>query len=399
MAGKIIRRLSIFVIILAIVLGISNVYENNINIKVGEKATITTFNVMSYKYKNEHIDITDTGDIEIVGVNSGNETIELYLLGVPIKKVNVTVSEYDELIPVGTTIGIRINTQGVLVLGTGEISNERGQIVNPSENKVYTGDIIFKVDDVDINKKEQLIKYIENTNKNTVKLHITRKGEVVTPEIDVVKSIVDNKNKIGLWVRDSTQGIGTMTFVDPDTKEFGSLGHGIIDIDTKDLMKVKDGQAYLARVKNILKGAKGAPGQLKGEITVNNYIGEIYKNSHNGIFGVVDDIEDLGDLSEPMKVAEPEEIKEGYAQIMCNLVGDQVEKYDIEIENINFDDKNNKNFVVKITDEKLLDTTSGIVQGMSGSPIIQDNKIIGAVTHVFLNDPTRGFGIYIKEMK
>ncbi len=223
-------------------------------------------------------------------------------------------------------------------------------------------------------------------------------NEVIEVSIPIIKSIVDGSNKIGIWVRDSTQGIGTMTYINPVTKEFGALGHGILDIDTKDLMLVKKGSAYLSSVVSVTKGTKGVPGELVGEITVKDKIGSITENKEQGIYGFIDNIENLDIIYEPLEIASFEEIEEGEAEILCSIDKTGIKKYKVNIENLNKNHKNHKNFVVEIIDESLLNATSGIVQGMSGSPIIQNNKIIGAVTHVFVQDPKKGYGIYIKSM-
>ncbi len=393
------KKGSYFFIVL-VLLYLTNIYvlKENISVKVGESAVVTTFSPMTLESKKGFFAVNNGDNIEIIGKKAGTEDVQLELLGIPFKTVSVSVQEKEYLIPAGITLGIRIDTKGVLVLGTGNVTNMQGKTKNPSKDKVFSGDIIYKIDGIDVSSKEELMNYIVSCEKEDVTLSLSRKNEVMDISIPIIKSIVDGSNKIGIWVRDSTQGIGTMTYINPVTKEFGALGHGILDIDTKDLMLVKKGSAYLSSVVSVTKGTKGVPGELVGEITVKDKIGSITENKEQGIYGFVDNIDDLGIIYEPLEIASFEEIVEGEAEILCSIDKTGIKRYKVNIENLNKNHKNHKNFVVEITDESLLNETSGIVQGMSGSPIIQNNKIIGAVTHVFVQDPTKGYGIYIKSM-
>ncbi len=374
------------------------ILERDISLKVGEKAVLTTFNQLNIRSEEGFFDVDSSKAIELIGKKAGEENVTLDIFGIPIKKVAVEVKEKEFLIPVGTTLGIRIHTKGVLVLGSGNITNKEGNTVNPAKDKIFSGDIIYKVNDIEISSKEELMHMIEDTTENEVKLTISRKNETLDINVIVVKSIVDNKNKIGIWVRDSTQGIGTMTYINPNTMEFGALGHGILDIDTKELMSVEEGYAYVSTVTSVTKGEKGIPGEIIGEITINDKIGSVEYNEKYGIFGLVDDFEKLGCISEPLEIASIDEVTIGEAEIFCSVDKNGVNRFNVEILDVNHKHKDNKNFVLKIKDDDLLNATSGIVQGMSGSPIVQNNKIIGAVTHVFVQDPTKGYGIYIENM-
>ncbi len=393
------KKGSYFLIVL-VLLYLTNIYilKEDISVKVGESAVVTTFSPMTLESKKGFFTVSNGDNVEIVGKKAGTEDVQLELLGIPFKTVSVSVQEKEYLIPAGITLGIRIDTKGVLVLGTGNVTNIEGKTKNPSKDKVFSGDIIYKIDGIDVSSKEELMDYIVSCENEEVTLSLSRKNEVIEVSIPIIKSIVDGSNKIGIWVRDSTQGIGTMTYINPVTKEFGALGHGILDIDTKDLMLVKKGSAYLSSVVSVTKGTKGVPGELVGEITVKDKIGSITENKEQGIYGFIDNIDSLNIIYEPLEIASFEEIEEGEAEILCSIDKSGIKKFKVNIENLNRNHKNHKNFVVEITDESLLNSTSGIVQGMSGSPIIQNNKIIGAVTHVFVQDPKKGYGIYIKNM-
>ncbi len=372
-------------------------YKEKISLDIGEEKVITTFSQSTIKSNNGLFGVKEN-PLVIIGQKVGTEETNLEVLGVPIKKVEVSVEEPLKLIPVGKTLGIRINTKGVLVLGTGNITNESGRTVNPAKDKIFSGDIIYKVDDVEVSSKEQLLDYVKQCENEQIVLKISRNNEVQDVSIDVVKSIVDNSNKIGIWVRDSTQGIGTMTYVNPETKEFAALGHGILDVDTKGLMDVDKGYSYLSSVVSIKKGEKGVPGELVGEITIHDEVGTVNRNQEYGVFGELYDIETVVGDRQPLELAEFDEIVEGDAYILCSINGTEVKEYKVTLENFKESSKSDKNFIVKIVDEELLSKTQGIVQGMSGSPIIQNNKLVGAVTHVFVQDPTKGYGIYIKNM-
>ncbi len=227
-------------------------------------------------------------------------------------------------------------------------------------------------------------------------IEYVRDGKTNTVQIEPVYSPADKAYKLGVWVRDSIQGIGTVTFFDEETNRFGALGHGIYDVDTGGLMSLKQGHITSAQLTDIVKGEKGVPGELEGFIAADEVLGDITKNTEIGIFGDAKTAAFTGD-SYPIGVQT--EVEENKATILSNIAGDTVIPYEIEIEQVNhFAKDNNKGMVIHVTDERLLEQTGGIVQGMSGSPIMQNGKLIGAVTHVFVNDPTRGYGIFIENM-
>ncbi len=290
-------------------------------------------------------------------------------------------------------MGIRLKTNGVLVVGTESFISD-GKEVSPAQNAgICIGDSLLEIDGKSISSNKELSDIIASSMGNPVKVLVIREGTskelTLQPEI----SDISGCYKGGLWIRDSTGGIGTLTYIDVENGTFGSLGHGIYDTDTSQLIPTDTGELYSANLTGIKKGITGNAGEIKGIIEGNCYA-NISINSENGIFGSVFYIDAE---SKALPAASADEIKTGEAQIISTVSGNSKNYYNIEIEKINLNAEN-KNLIIKVTDENLLNTTGGIIQGMSGSPIIQDGMIVGAVTHVFLNDPTRGYGIFIENM-
>jgi len=274
-----------------------------------------------------------------------------------------------------------------------------GIMYEPALDKVLPGDYIVSVNGIDVSSKSQLLFLINKYGDKTICMEVRRGEELFNINVDAVP-VTNGEFKMGIWVRDDTQGIGTMTYVTSNGK-FGALGHGISDIDTGELLASDTGLLYNARIWGIKKGANGTPGGLCGTINYDdeNIIGQISNNSNYGIFGKVDEkyvMEKYG-LSY-VSVAEKSEISEGKAYIR-SMVSGELKDYEIIITDIDKNEKqNNRQITLVVTDKELLDITNGIVQGMSGSPIIQDDKLIGAVTHVLVNEPTKGYGIFIEDM-
>ncbi|MCL2170254.1 MAG: SpoIVB peptidase [Defluviitaleaceae bacterium] len=308
-------------------------------------------------------------------------------------------SDRVELVPVGLTVGVRFYTDGVMVLGIGEIPTADGSTVSPSKGKLEAGDVVKYVSGTEVLSINSMI--------DAIKTHHNRDGQVtleiirddVPQKVEIIphKCCTDGAIRIGCWVRDSTQGIGTITFFDPKTSTFAALGHGILDVDTKTLLPVRSGEILETRIIDIRQGKKGAPGELVGEINESSIIGTITKNTTLGIFGTINQAH-LSLPNAPMPIAAFSEISKGPATILSNIEGKGIKTYDVFIESINQDPTACKAMVVRITDPALLIRTNGIVQGMSGSPIIQDDRIIGAITHVFVQNPQRGYGVAIEMM-
>ncbi len=325
--------------------------------------------------------------------------MNLKLFGwIPFKQVNIEVIKDMTLTPVGLPIGIYLKTDGVLVIGIGEFVSLDGNEVSPSKYLLKTGDYITAVDGVEVSAKKKFIEMIEESDGRPVVLSI-RRGE---EEFDVEVRPVQNQNakyKLGIWVRDNAQGVGTMTFVDSEGN-FGALGHGINDVDTSIVMELDSGTLYHTDIIAIKKGVKGEPGEMTGmiEYTDKNILGIITENTAKGIFGTCNEKMLSRIEAEPLPIGLKQEVQLGPAQILCTVDG-KPKYYDIEIKELYLEHTNvNKGIVLQVTDPQLIAVTGGIVQGMSGAPIIQNGKLIGAVTHVLVNDSTSGYGIFIEEM-
>ena len=410
--NKFIKKLSLSLLITAIISFALIYFSIPSNIKLIEGQTKNLFvGIANASIDEESVNVlnisentvseniqTDFGTIEINPIQSGTAKIDMSILGVPVKSVSVNVSPEIKLVPVGKAVGVTVDTDGILVLGTGYVNKDTNEVCQPSKGVLKTGDLITHVNAEKITQKEELIEIVESST-GSLNISIVRNGETLQGTLTPIISTEDGKQKIGAWVRDCTQGIGTLTYYNPQTKGFGALGHGVYDIDTKSLLSIKDGKITETIISGIKKGEKGIPGELSGETDDTKVIGEIYQNTECGLYGKIYSENVDFTEQEALPIATKENIKEGKAYILTNISGNKVEKYEINIESIDINTSNpSKCMIIRITDEKLLSQTGGIIQGMSGSPIIQDNHIIGAVTHVFVNDPTKGYGIFIENM-
>ncbi len=332
--------------------------------------------------------------------NKNTKNVEFNLFGkIYLSSINVDILEDIEIIPVGKVIGLKLYTNGVLIVGLSEMYNNEG-----IEKEIKEGDTIIKINDKYVETIEDLKNIVNNSNGSSLNLTLVRDGTIVTSNIVPKKD--KNEYKLGLWVKDAATGVGTLSFYVPKSKEFAALGHGITDNDTDKLIDIESGELVTSRILSIAKGEKGIPGEIKGTIVNQPTIGTIEKNTLFGIYGTLNNISYLNiDINKKYKVATRNEIKEGNAKIICSLENNQEqEEYDIEIENIylnnNFD---NKSMQIKITDEKLIEKTGGIIRGLSGVPIIQNDKFIGVITNVLVSDPTVGYAIFgdlmIKNLK
>lgn len=314
------------------------------------------------------------------------------------KEVSAGTGSENLLIPGGMPIGIYMETDGVMVLGTDEIKSSDGSSTSPAKHLVKDGDYIVGIDEEEVENKQELIEVMQNMSKKTVILHLRRKMEYIDVKIHPAKD-EEGKYKLGIWVRDNVQGLGTITFLNANS-EFGALGHGIHDVDTSELLEISEGTLYETSIQNIKKGQNGSPGGMEGIIVYNHYnvLGSITSNTETGIYGKIDRVDKVFKKQEAYPAASKEEIKTGKAYIRCAVSG-EVKDYEIQITKIDLHPGEvNKGIEIRVTDEELLRITGGIVQGMSGSPILQDGKIVGAVTHVFVQDSTKGYGIFIENM-
>jgi len=328
----------------------------------------------------------------------GSYLLPCRILGfIPFKEIKITPAESTSVYVSGSTVGIYMETKGVLIIDTGEIISREGTSLEPAKNIVKPGDYIVAFNQQSIKNKQELLKDLSFLDGEPVTLDVIRDGKQIPLSLTPVKDAA-GAYKLGIWVRDNTQGIGTLTYVDGNGN-YGALGHGISDVDTGELLHINKGALYQAEILGIQKGETGSPGELSGLIRYEpgRIIGNIEKNSKNGIYGNLSaGIKNTG--LKKLPVAYKQELEIGPASILCCVDG-QAKEYRVEITRIDMNHEDtNKSFVIHVTDERLLELTGGIVQGMSGSPVIQNGKVIGAVTHVFVQDATSGYGIFIENM-
>lgn len=342
-----------------------------------------------------NITVNDT--LAVTRENDQSKNVELKLFGlIPVKQARVETIERVTLTPCGTPFGVKLLTQGVVVVGLNDITTDQGHIGPAKQAGLKTGDIVSSVGGKTVNSNDAIAEVVNASGGKELEVKFTRNGKEMSTVVQPVKSNIDNQYKIGLWVRDSSAGIGTVTFYEPESGVFGGLGHPICDIDTGDILPLMSGEVVDVKIHDVVKGTAGSPGELCGSFISDDACGMIELNNGAGVFGTMDQnpVE-----TEGMEMALKQEIKEGPVQIITTIDGNGPQVYEAEIEKLNMiEDSPSKNMVLHITDERLLEKTGGIVQGMSGSPIVQDGKLIGAVTHVFVNDPTRGYGIFIENM-
>lgn len=353
--------------------------------------------------QSDSIDIDQQENmISIEAKEHGKDEVVLELAGFPIKKVDVNVLKDFRVMPGGQSIGVKLNTVGVLVVGHHQVQSEEGK-VSPGETAgIKVGDIITEINGKTIDKMSDVGPFVQESGESGKPMDIVlkRENEKIKTKLQPKKDKQENTFKLGLYIRDSAAGIGTMTFYHPQSKKYGALGHVISDMDTKKPIVVEDGQIVRSTVTSIEKGANGDPGEKLARFSSDRQvIGNIKLNSPYGIFGELNNEIKNGIMDKPMPIALSHQVKEGPAKILTVVENDEVKLFDIEIvSTIPQKFPATKGMVIKVTDPKLLAKTGGIVQGMSGSPIIQDNKLIGAVTHVFVNDPTSGYGVHIEWM-
>lgn len=418
-------RLLLFILICINLVGIfvysyiklDKTIPDNIRILVGEKENFNFKLPISADFVEDNVGVLQI-DNKMVSANkikldlnkpftlhssdTGSYKINLKLFGfLNFKQIELGVIDTLEVIPSGNSIGIYIETDGVMVLGTGVVTGADGLNYEPSLNKLKSGDYILAINQKQVHSKEEVMEEISNITKDNqdrkLNIRIRRNTEELDYMIEPIKT-ASGEYKIGAWIRDNTQGIGTLTFITKDGK-FGALGHGITDVDTSLIMEMEEGSIYKADIMTIVKGKKGTPGELIGAISQNEKfrLGSIKKNTELGIYGEVK-TEVLDSISAPIPIGLKQEVQYGPATIL-SCVDNTVKEYNILIEKIDINSSSlNKGMVIHIVDEELIEKTGGIVQGMSGSPIIQNGKIIGAVTHVFIQDSTKGYGTFIENM-
>lgn len=310
------------------------------------------------------------------------------------------VAAETELIPLGQTVGVALDMEGVTVVDTTDVEDYDGNRYTPAKDAgIRAGDRIKSINGIALESAKQLDTLVGKAEDTPLEIVIIRNGKerVVTGTPALSKT--DGKYRLGVWVKDAASGIGTITYVNPETLEFGALGHGICDTTHNQIIEICGGDILNATVVSVQKGSKGCPGELLGVFSEGKEkIGEICENSTVGLKGTMT-AEYFSEISaQKMPIAKREDVYEGEAEILANIEENKVERFSIRIKKINRDTQNEKGLILEVTDPRLLEKTGGIVQGMSGSPIVQEGKLVGAVTHVFVNDPTMGYGILIETM-
>ena len=386
------RAILIFILIIIYIYIIAiDAIPNQIVIFEGESVKVNS--AMGLGIKEEE---AVTTNIEKTS-DATTKTLKLNLFeNIFVKDINVSVLPKTTVIPVGNIAGVKLYTDGVLVVGMSEIEGVDAKRYKPYENTgIEEGDSIISINQNTISSTDELIETVNRSEGKEIKLKYIHEEETKECSMTPVKT-GDNEYKLGLWVRDSAAGVGTVTYYEPSTKTFGALGHGITDIDTEELIQIASGEFVTTKILNIIKGENGVPGKIQGTVENQKDIGTISKNTKYGIYGTVKNLSALNiDTSREMEVALRKEIKTGKATILCSLDNQKVEEYEIEIEKIDTQNSyNNKSMKIKVTDERLLEKTGGIIQGMSGSPIIQNGKFVGAVTHVLVNNPQEGYAVF-----
>lgn len=357
-----------FLLILLIYVTNINSIPKNIILFQGEELQLNTILGIQIEQKNkeDYQTVQTSSSINnTVSSNIGKVDLKVNLLGnIPVKDITVNVIPKTVVVPVGNTIGLKLYTSGVLVVGMSEIEGEDKNKYKPYQDSgIEEGDMIVQIGEKTVTCTTDLIKEVNNSKGKEIEVKYVREGTAYTTNISPTKT-GESEYKLGLWVRDAAAGVGTISFYEPSSGMFAALGHGILDVDTEQLINISKGEAVTSNILSITKGQKGKPGEIKGSIENGKTIGEVYKNTPFGIYGKVNSISALGiDTSKTMEVLTRNEIKTGPATIMCTLENGKTEEYDIEIEKV-FKNNNsdNKSMLVKITDEELLNKTGGIIQ-------------------------------------
>lgn len=373
------------------------------NVNYPLTVTVSQNSTDSIRVKSQSSGYTISRPVFLESVKLGHATVEFKLLGlIPIRTVQVDVLPQLKLVPGGHSIGVVLHSRGVIVVGNSPIQTSDGQYVTPAKDAgINVGDLILSINQVPVQSDSQVAEIIDSNGQGEPLNFLIKRGE---EQINVlVKPILCNDTKryrIGLFVRDSAAGVGTLTFYEPSSRTYGALGHVITDSDTNQPIDCEKGKIVPATVSGIQHGKRGHPGEKIGVfIEEDQLLGNIQKNTQFGIYGHLNAMLNNDLYSEGIPIASMNQVQTGYAEMLTVVEGQTIERFAIEIQKINLQDSpESKGLVIKVIDPRLLERTGGIVQGMSGSPIIQNGKIVGAVTHVFVHDPTKGYGCFIDWM-
>ena len=331
--------------------------------------------------------------------NFNKDFMEIKFLGLfTIKQIEVKKIPVTSLIPGGHSIGVYLKTPGVMIVGFSDVKGKNGEVNPAGEAGLKEGDLILKVNDIPVSHDFELKNLVNHYGGQKVILTVKRGGQIIKKEITPVYSTEDKRWRIGIFIRDNIAGLGTLSYYNPVDKTFGALGHTIIDPDTGKIFPLKQGRILAAKIQTIYPSKRGQPGEKIGIFLAKNIVGTVYENNRFGIFGKASRDIINPYFAKPLPIASNSEVKPGEAEIYTVLKGEKIEKFTIYIEKVRPNQKDGRNLIIRIKDPRLLRVTGGIVQGMSGSPIIQNGKIAGVVTHVFLSDSSKGYGILIENM-
>jgi len=385
---------SIILILLCLILGyVTNITSIPERIVIFENEKLNLGQIFGITIKEKGDSVIQTSNIDNK-VEEKTVTLSLFNI-IDLKDVKVSVVENTKVIPLGNIVGLKIYSDGVLVIGMTEVGGAK-----PYEgSNIKEGDLIVSVDNINVTTTKQLIECVNASEGKQIEIKYVRNGEEYTTNIEPIKTS-NNEYKIGLWVRDGAVGIGTATYYNPSNGKIATLGHGIVDVDTDSLITVESGSITNARISKLKKGIEGEPGEIKGSLIEDEVIGSININTQFGIYGNVyyTSLLDLNNTEE-MEVALIEEIKKGPAKIILALEDGIRKEYDIEIKKIYKNNtEDNKSMLIEITDGELIEKTGGIIQGMSGAPIVQNGKFVGAITHVLINNPRQGYALFGETM-
>ena len=320
----------------------------------------------------------------------------MFVLASLVSAAPARAAEERTVIPMGRAVGIKLFSDGVMVVGFSEVAGAEGSSAPARDCGLREGDIITHINREEVDSIEEVQSVLQEVGGKPMSIRAVRDDKTVQLTAQAVQCGSDGQYKLGAWIRDSMAGIGTLTFCEPATGRFGALGHGINDVDTAVLMKLQSGAITPASVAGVVKGVNGRPGELRGAFSSSQDLGTLYANPESGVFG---HLQDPGTFTgTPVPVATAEEVHTGQATILANVAGTEVEEYTVEILKVYSNTSDTRDLMLRVTDPRLLEKTGGIVQGMSGSPILQDGKLVGAVTHVLIDHADRGYGILAQNM-
>lgn len=381
---------AVIVALMTPALYLQSVLPDRFAVNAGEELTLSSQYQAVSCHRPQQAD-----SISVYGSSTPHETAELRLFGlIAIKEVELQQCDSQLVAVGGVPFGIKLCTDGVLVVGSGSVQTENGPVSPAKIAGITEGDRILSINGMTSLSNSLIAQLVRQSQGAPLTVVFAREETTKTTVVTPALSITDGQWHIGLWVRDSSAGIGTLTFYDPDSGNFGGLGHAVCDVDTGQLMPLSQGELVHASITGLTPGLPGEPGELEGTFLSGTW-GSLEKNCSSGVYGQLYEEVDFP----LMETAHAQEIQEGPAQMLCTISGTEPCYYDVEIERIHsYDDENGRNMIVRITDEDLLEQCGGILQGMSGSPLIQNDKLIGAVTHVFIQSPDRGYGIFIDNM-